>query len=676
MAFDLIRLPDDIESGAKGGPAFRTSILPLSSGAEQRNEDWQDSRQAWDIGYGVQNKADYSVVRDFFYARRAASHGFLFKDWSDYSVTGQLLGTGDGSTRTFLLIQTKEATGPNPYERRITRPVGGTLHVYLNGVETFAFTTGDGGWIKLNTAPGAGVAVTADFEFDVPVRFVPDEFPLQLAWIEAGTIGSLPIVEIRDPFNAAPTAVTFTGTTTTLAENASTATHTHVADIEVTDDPFGTDLLTLTGTDAANFEIVGTLNGDRVGAALYLKAGVSLSYLKKNSYAVTVNVDDASLSGTHPQASAVFTLNITQVNLPPSVSLYNTTVVEPNGTSTASPIHVADVQVLDDGLGLHALTLSGADALKFTLSGALSATGTDPTTGKTIYTGVSLQTVAGLDYSVQKTFVCNVDVADSGLASPPQGTVAFSITFGVVPGSASYTLNTGNISIPVPNYTTLTIELIGPGAGGGSYGATGHDGTADTQIAALSLIAGRGFAAIAGSLLGGVGGTASGGDTNQNGNAGGNGQDYTKGLSVILPQPFNPTGFQFTTAPGGNNGNGANGAPFTLGPFYTFAYATGTQNVVGAAASNYGGGGAGALQYGVSSATTVGGFSNIATYAKGFPGGGGGARVVKTYTYGVTPGYPTPGTNLTARVGGKGIGGQGFVLGGDGSDGVINLTWS
>lgn len=677
MAFDLIRLPEEVESGAHGGPAFRTAILSLSSGAEQRNEDWADTRQAWDIGYGVQDKAGYDAVRDFFYARRAASHGFLFKDWSDYKVTGGVLGTGNGTTRTFLLVQVKEAAGPNPYTRRITRPVGGTLHVYLDGVETFAFTTGDGGWIRLNTAPGAGVVVTADFEFDIPVRFVPDEFPLQLDWIEAGQIGSLPVVEIRDPFNAAPTAVNVSNTTTSLPEDTSTASHIHLADIDVSDDPFGVDTLTLSGADAAFFELVGTLDQiDRAGVALYLKAGVSLTYLLKNSYAVTINVDDASVSGSHPQATHIFTLNITQVNLAPSISLLNTTVVEPDGTSTAAPIHVADIQVLDDGLGLHAVTLSGADAAQFTLSGSLSASGTDAPTGKTIYTGMSLQTVAGLDYSVQKTFLCNVDVADSGLASPPQGTAAFALTFGVVPGTITYTTNTGNISIPVPNYTTLTIELQGPGAGGGGYGAAGHDGTADTQIASLLLVAGRGFAGVLGSLLGGVGGTASGGDDNLDGKAGGNGQDYSKSLVTILPTPYSPTGFQFTTAPGGNNGAGVNGAPFTLGPFYTFAYATGVQNVAGEAAADFGGGGAGAVQYGVSAATTVGGFNYIATYAKTAPGGGGGAKVTKTYTYGVTPGYPTPGANLTARVGGEGTGGSSFVNGGDGKPGYIKLTWS
>ncbi len=65
--------------------------------------------------------------------------------------------------------------------------------------------------------------------------------------------------------NEAPTAVAFSNARTSIAENASTATRTKVADIVVTDDALGSETITLTGADAALFEIFG---GD-----LYLKAG-------------------------------------------------------------------------------------------------------------------------------------------------------------------------------------------------------------------------------------------------------------------------------------------------------------------------------------------------------------------------------------------------------------------
>src|SRR5262249_23322982 len=78
-----------------------------------------------------------------------------------------------------------------------------------------------------------------------------------------------------------------------------------VADILVTDDALGTNSLSLSGADAAFFTISGT--------SLYLKAGTSLDFETQSSYSVTVNVDDATVGGT-PDASSVFTLNVTDVD--------------------------------------------------------------------------------------------------------------------------------------------------------------------------------------------------------------------------------------------------------------------------------------------------------------------------------------------------------------------------
>ena len=55
-----------------------------------------------------------------------------------------------------------------------------------------------------------------------------------------------------------------------------TTTRTKVADIAVTDDALGTNTTTLSGADAASFEVVGN--------ALYLKAGVALQYSSKSQY--------------------------------------------------------------------------------------------------------------------------------------------------------------------------------------------------------------------------------------------------------------------------------------------------------------------------------------------------------------------------------------------------------
>ncbi len=45
--------------------------------------------------------------------------------------------------------------------------------------------------------PAAGEAVTAGFEFDVPVRFDTDRLDVNLSGFEHGAIPNIPIVEIR-----------------------------------------------------------------------------------------------------------------------------------------------------------------------------------------------------------------------------------------------------------------------------------------------------------------------------------------------------------------------------------------------------------------------------------------------------------------------------------------------
>ncbi len=102
--------------------------------------------------------------------------------------------------------------------------------------------------------------------------------------------------------NHAPTAITLNNVVTSIPENTSTATPVKLAEIIVTDDGIGRNNLTLTGTDAGAFQIIGT--------ALYLKAGVALNSIAKPAYNVTVNVDDPAVGNT-PDATTNFLLMVT-----------------------------------------------------------------------------------------------------------------------------------------------------------------------------------------------------------------------------------------------------------------------------------------------------------------------------------------------------------------------------
>ena len=213
-SFDDVRLPDDIEQGAVGGPNFQTTVIAMSSGREQRNQDWAEARGEWNIAYGISDKADYQVTQAFFFARRGRSRGFRFKDWADYEFD-EIIGVGSTTTTTttvlgvtttttthandFPLVKTYELGGPHPYVRAITRPVASSLKVYLGAVlQTSGWSLTSGHIIHFDTPPADGVLVRVKGEFDVPVRFDTDKFELTLDWVEAGAVQGLAIVELRE----------------------------------------------------------------------------------------------------------------------------------------------------------------------------------------------------------------------------------------------------------------------------------------------------------------------------------------------------------------------------------------------------------------------------------------------------------------------------------------------
>ena len=139
--------------------------------------------------------------------------------------------------------------------------------------------------------------------------------------------------------NEAPTAVALANATAGLVENTSTANRVKVADIVVGDDALGTNVLALTGTDAASFEVAGT--------ALYLKAGVVLNYESKASYAVAVAVDDTAVGATPDAVSATYTLQVANINEAPTGTVTITGTVTEDQTLTANTATLAD----PEGLG-------------------------------------------------------------------------------------------------------------------------------------------------------------------------------------------------------------------------------------------------------------------------------------------------------------------------------------
>jgi uncharacterized protein (TIGR02217 family) len=84
--------------------------------------------------------------------------------------------------------------------RPIAKPVEGTVRVEVGGVElaSEAFSVdATTGMVTLDTPPGAGLAVTAGFLFDTPVRFDADRLEVTLESFGAGRMAAVPLIELR-----------------------------------------------------------------------------------------------------------------------------------------------------------------------------------------------------------------------------------------------------------------------------------------------------------------------------------------------------------------------------------------------------------------------------------------------------------------------------------------------
>jgi uncharacterized protein (TIGR02217 family) len=202
-AFEDVRFPVALGREASVEPAFSTAVVTGAGGGEQRNSDWADARLRFDAGPGIRGEKDLHALIAFFRARRGAAQAFRFEDPFDNSsnaMTGapgpadQALGTGDGVRTEFALLKHYGAQ-----ERRITRPVAGSVRVSVGGVERVSgWTLGPLGTLSFDEPPAAGAAVRAGFRFDVPVRFAEDRLSVGRATFEAGEIASVPLIEVRE----------------------------------------------------------------------------------------------------------------------------------------------------------------------------------------------------------------------------------------------------------------------------------------------------------------------------------------------------------------------------------------------------------------------------------------------------------------------------------------------
>lgn len=204
MAFHEVSLPARLAFGSTGGVERRTEIVTLASGYERRSTPWAQGRRRYLIGSNLRSLDDMAALTAFFEARRGRLYGFRFRDFADFkscgpsgtvAATDQTIGFGDGARTTFPLTKSY-----GDQVRDIRKPVAGSVRVAVNGAEPSASSwsvDAATGVVTFAVAPVTGMAVTAGFHFDTPVRFDADRIEVTLESFGAGRMVAMPLIEIR-----------------------------------------------------------------------------------------------------------------------------------------------------------------------------------------------------------------------------------------------------------------------------------------------------------------------------------------------------------------------------------------------------------------------------------------------------------------------------------------------
>lgn len=194
------RFFDEVTPGTSFGPRRRVLIIEDTSGATERLAPWTEGRITGVIQEQTRSPALLRAFMTLFHARKARATGFRLRDLTDFQLTNELIGVGDGATAVFQITKTYVDTGGTEV-KPITKPVaaGNSLTVgglpQTDGVDyTLDTTTGQ---LTFTTIPPALQDIRITITYDIPVRLDTDQLELVISGFDVGSLRDLSFVEIR-----------------------------------------------------------------------------------------------------------------------------------------------------------------------------------------------------------------------------------------------------------------------------------------------------------------------------------------------------------------------------------------------------------------------------------------------------------------------------------------------
>lgn len=180
MEFVDIEFPRRIAFHATAEAQWQTELTSVLSGFEATNQNWAQTRHAYDAGLAIRTASDYLQVKTHFHAMRGRAKSFPFLDPIDHTVT-QAAGVLTAAASNWQMFY-RYGSGGGVYDRKITRPRTGTIKVFrtrstvttdVTSSSTITYTTG----IVAITGHVSGDTYAWSGEFFVPCRYDIDRLP-------------------------------------------------------------------------------------------------------------------------------------------------------------------------------------------------------------------------------------------------------------------------------------------------------------------------------------------------------------------------------------------------------------------------------------------------------------------------------------------------------------------